>query len=53
MTPDRTGGTSETDRQVLCQTCHAIITVDPGWRLVKCPRCGEMTTRMGEDCAYD
>ena len=39
--------------QVLCPTCHTAFEVDPGWRLVQCPRCGAMITRMGEDAAYD
>lgn len=39
--------------RVQCPTCRTIIPVEPGWRLVQCPRCGGMVTRMGEDAAYD
>jgi endogenous inhibitor of DNA gyrase (YacG/DUF329 family) len=43
----------EADPTVLCPICHASITVDPEWRLVQCPRCGGMVTRMSEDSSYD
>jgi len=44
---------SEGDQQVVCPTCHRVISVDPEWRLVQCPGCGEMITRMSEDSSYD
>jgi hypothetical protein len=40
-------------QQVQCPTCHAIIPVDPEWRLVQCSACKEMITRMAEDSSYD
>jgi Zn finger protein HypA/HybF involved in hydrogenase expression len=43
----------EPERQVLCPSCHAVITVEPEWRLAECPKCHRMMTRMGEDSAYD
>jgi predicted RNA-binding Zn-ribbon protein involved in translation (DUF1610 family) len=36
-----------------CPSCGALIPVEPEWRLVQCPKCQEMVTRMGEDSAYD
>jgi predicted RNA-binding Zn-ribbon protein involved in translation (DUF1610 family) len=43
----------ETNPQVLCPTCIAGIEVDPEWRLIQCPKCGGMITRMGEESSYD
>ncbi|MCI4353839.1 MAG: hypothetical protein L3K06_00550 [Thermoplasmata archaeon] len=43
----------EPDTQLLCPSCQALITVEAGWRIAQCPRCGAMVTRMGEDSAYD
>jgi DNA-directed RNA polymerase subunit RPC12/RpoP len=41
------------DTQVACPNCRSVVVVEPEWRLVQCPRCGHMITRMGEDTAYD
>jgi predicted RNA-binding Zn-ribbon protein involved in translation (DUF1610 family) len=38
---------------VACPNCHATIPVDPEWRIVQCPRCGQMVTRMTDDASYD
>ncbi len=46
-------GMEETNPRVICPTCHTVIPVEPGWRLVQCPKCGGMITRMGEDSSYD
>ena len=43
----------ETNLQVICPTCRTVIAVDPEWRLVQCPKCGGMITRMSEDNSYD
>lgn len=42
-----------TQDQVRCPKCQAIIPVEPEWRLVRCPHCGDVVTRMGGDAAYD
>jgi endogenous inhibitor of DNA gyrase (YacG/DUF329 family) len=44
---------AEDELAVPCPNCHTLIPVTPEWRLVQCPRCGEMVTRMGEDRSYD
>jgi|GEM_PF-3554469 len=44
---------SDTELQVLCQTCHTVVAVDREWRLVQCPHCGEMISRMTDDSSYD
>jgi predicted RNA-binding Zn-ribbon protein involved in translation (DUF1610 family) len=41
------------DQQAECPACHAIVIVEAEWRLVQCPKCGEMITRMGGDSSYD
>lgn len=46
-------GMTEADPAVLCPSCHAVIPVDPEWRVAQCLRCGEMVTRMSEDSRYD
>jgi predicted RNA-binding Zn-ribbon protein involved in translation (DUF1610 family) len=43
----------ELDREAVCPSCQAVVSVGPDWRLVQCPRCGAMITRMGEDSSYD
>jgi|HubBroStandDraft_1064217.scaffolds.fasta_scaffold24735_3 predicted RNA-binding Zn-ribbon protein involved in translation (DUF1610 family) len=43
----------DTERQVVCPRCQTAIPVEPEWRLVQCPSCGEMVSRMTEDRAYD
>jgi predicted RNA-binding Zn-ribbon protein involved in translation (DUF1610 family) len=43
----------ETETRVMCPKCHAAIPVEPEWRLVQCPQCGEMVSRMTEDSTYD
>jgi len=47
------GSVSDSQAPVLCPTCHAVVQVVPDWRLVQCPRCGGMLTRMSEDRDYD
>jgi len=44
---------AEPNLQTLCPDCQTPISVEPDWRLVQCPTCGAMVTRMGEDRAYD
>ncbi|MCI4350778.1 MAG: hypothetical protein L3K15_04625 [Thermoplasmata archaeon] len=44
---------TEGEKVVSCPSCHAPVPVDPEWRLVQCPKCGSMVTRMGEDSSYD
>jgi predicted RNA-binding Zn-ribbon protein involved in translation (DUF1610 family) len=39
--------------KAICPGCQAAVSVDPEWRLVQCPKCGAMITRMGEDSLYD
>jgi predicted RNA-binding Zn-ribbon protein involved in translation (DUF1610 family) len=43
----------EEAQRVQCPTCKTIIPVESEWRLVQCPGCGGIVTRMGEDGAYD
>lgn len=43
-------GVNET---VLCPTCGLAVQVAPDWRLVQCPRCGAMVSRMTDEPAYD
>jgi predicted RNA-binding Zn-ribbon protein involved in translation (DUF1610 family) len=44
---------AQAENQVQCPACQAFVHVEPDWRLVQCPKCGEMITRMGEDSSYD
>ncbi len=43
----------EGPQQVACPNCRRTISVEPEWRLIQCPRCGQMVTRMSEDSSYD
>jgi|HubBroStandDraft_1064217.scaffolds.fasta_scaffold03192_4 predicted RNA-binding Zn-ribbon protein involved in translation (DUF1610 family) len=43
----------EPSLQAVCPDCQTAVAVEPDWRLVQCPKCGAMITRMGEDSAYD
>jgi predicted RNA-binding Zn-ribbon protein involved in translation (DUF1610 family) len=43
----------ETDHEVQCPNCHRTISVEPEWRMVQCPGCAQMITRMTEDRSYD
>jgi predicted RNA-binding Zn-ribbon protein involved in translation (DUF1610 family) len=45
--------TVEPNEEVLCPKCQSCITVDAAWRLVQCPHCGEMVSRMTDDSSYD
>jgi predicted RNA-binding Zn-ribbon protein involved in translation (DUF1610 family) len=47
------GSVNPMDQQAECPACHAIVIVEAEWRLVQCPKCGEMITRMGGDSSYD
>jgi endogenous inhibitor of DNA gyrase (YacG/DUF329 family) len=47
------GGMAESDRQVMCPICNRPVDIEPEWRLVQCPRCSGMITRMSEDSSFD
>ncbi|HXW66552.1 MAG TPA: hypothetical protein VEL82_01530 [Thermoplasmata archaeon] len=44
---------AETWDRVPCSGCGASISVPPDWRLVECPSCGAIVTRMASDPRYD
>jgi predicted RNA-binding Zn-ribbon protein involved in translation (DUF1610 family) len=44
---------TEPSTQAICPTCHTVVTVEAEWRLIQCPKCGGMITRMGEDSSFD
>jgi predicted RNA-binding Zn-ribbon protein involved in translation (DUF1610 family) len=44
---------TEPSAQTMCPSCQTVVTVEADWRLVQCPRCGAMITRMGEDSSFD
>jgi len=44
---------AESDSEVRCPKCSRLIPVAPEWRVVVCPGCGEVVTRMTSDATYD
>ena len=38
---------------VMCPNCRTVFPVPEDWRLVQCPSCGHVITRMEEDAAFD
>jgi predicted RNA-binding Zn-ribbon protein involved in translation (DUF1610 family) len=44
---------SEPSSQTMCPSCQTVVTVEADWRLVQCPKCGAMITRMSEDSSFD
>ncbi|MGA8303400.1 MAG: hypothetical protein WA691_05000 [Thermoplasmata archaeon] len=38
---------------VRCPQCAELVPVAPDWRLVLCPKCGNVITRMASDATYD
>jgi predicted RNA-binding Zn-ribbon protein involved in translation (DUF1610 family) len=43
----------EPSSQAMCPGCQTVVSVEPGWRLVACPKCGAIITRMSEDGSFD
>ncbi len=43
----------EPGEAVRCPKCGRVVPVDPEWRIVVCPACGEVINRMASDARYD
>jgi predicted RNA-binding Zn-ribbon protein involved in translation (DUF1610 family) len=43
----------EAGEVTICPGCQTIVRVPADWRLVQCPGCGQMITRMADDSAFD
>ncbi|MGI0128630.1 MAG: hypothetical protein ACREDE_06760 [Thermoplasmata archaeon] len=41
------------EEAVRCPECRELVSVEPDWRLVICPHCGGVITRMTGDASYD
>jgi predicted RNA-binding Zn-ribbon protein involved in translation (DUF1610 family) len=44
---------TEPNSATMCPTCQTVVSTEPGWRLVQCPNCGAIISRMAEDGSFD
>jgi predicted RNA-binding Zn-ribbon protein involved in translation (DUF1610 family) len=44
---------TEAAEAVRCPKCSRIVPVSADWRLVVCPGCGEVISRMDSDARFD
>ncbi len=44
---------AESDDVVRCPQCARLVPVPEDWRVVVCPTCGAVITRMASDSEYD
>lgn len=44
---------SDEPEMVVCPACSKALAVQAAWRMVECPHCRNVITRMGDDASYD